>query len=180
MDKIYGDNIYIPIWLDLLWQIISVIYKVIKHLHSNMVRFIIGRNNITSGTSREFTFQYGQIYYVDYILYVGMSVYHLHSNMVRFIILLLSRTRTYLYRFTFQYGQIYYLGQNSFQVQLYRIYIPIWLDLLFAFPLVLSLALSLFTFQYGQIYYKRGFSSKGFVSFIYIPIWLDLLYFYCL
>ena len=59
MDKIYGDNIYIPIWLDLLWQIISVIYKVIKHLHSNMVRFIIIGCIPKWFRIGKFTFQYG-------------------------------------------------------------------------------------------------------------------------
>ena len=60
---VINDDIYIPIWLDLL-QLNKMKYcKLIKNLHSNMVRFII----------------------VDKILSQVYSL-HLHSNMVRFII----------------------------------------------------------------------------------------------
>ena len=41
MNKIYGDNIYIPIWLDLLYITEKKIILLYAYLHSNMVRFII-------------------------------------------------------------------------------------------------------------------------------------------
>ena len=78
-----------------------------------------------------------------------------------------------------------------------RIYIPIWLDLLSIFYLVLDSILrnlhsnmvrfiilsshsafampDIFTFQYGQIYYFRCNDIHYISSEIYIPIWLDLL-----
>ena len=55
--------IYIPIWLDLLFDFSDEEQKEKEDLHSNMVRFII---NLWSGTitlQTVFTFQYGQIYY---------------------------------------------------------------------------------------------------------------------
>ena len=55
--------IYIPIWLDLLYLLIRHITIYIHHLHSNMVRFIIGSSNLQNSPSITFTFQYGQIYY---------------------------------------------------------------------------------------------------------------------
>ena len=60
-------------------------------------------------------------------------------------------------------------------MQTLRIYIPIWLDLLFTWNSGIWGGSDRFTFQYGQIYYKymqRGGEEYG---FIYIPIWLDLL-----
>ena len=57
------DNIYIPIWLDLLSAFTSAIAGVYCHLHSNMVRFIIKDFPYQFDKIPEFTFQYGQIYY---------------------------------------------------------------------------------------------------------------------
>ena len=34
-------NVYIPIWLDLLYKSHSILQRVLQSLHSNMVRFII-------------------------------------------------------------------------------------------------------------------------------------------
>ena len=41
MDKLYGDNVYIPIWLDLLSRGKRDNPDLNVCLHSNMVRFII-------------------------------------------------------------------------------------------------------------------------------------------
>ena len=38
-----SDNIYIPIWLDLLFDLSHNHFTTINNLHSNMVRFIIKR-----------------------------------------------------------------------------------------------------------------------------------------
>ena len=100
------------------------------YLHSNMVRFIICGNDRAVCGYFEFTFQYGQIYYINdsyykfsiVIIYIPiwldllclkekelwrMSNY-LHSNMVRFIINAIAATGEIAITFTFQYGQIYY------------------------------------------------------------------------
>ena len=55
--------IYIPIWLDLLFQNLHIIALLHKYLHSNMVRFIIEKDENNKVSGKEFTFQYGQIYY---------------------------------------------------------------------------------------------------------------------
>ena len=41
MTKANADAIYIPIWLDLLFVVISLLIIALNNLHSNMVRFII-------------------------------------------------------------------------------------------------------------------------------------------
>ena len=51
--------------------------------------------------------------------------------MVRFIIIDMPRLRFYSEKFTFQYGQIYYAGTIYEKSRIRKIYIPIWLDLLF-------------------------------------------------
>ena len=146
-------SIYIPIWLDLLYDYSLICLGVLNNLHSNMVRFIMIYIICQVRLYISFTFQYGQIYYfcilelfipvfliyipiwldllLDKLLLDLVCLFDLHSNMVRFII-------------------------ESILNQLEEpgsIYIPIWLDLLF-----LLLVLSLLNLQ------------------IYIPIWLDLLY----
>ena len=100
--------IYIPIWLDLLFQIKILTRITLGNLHSNMVRFIIDDNSIIQIAKSQFTFQYGQIYYITKskssnkrrYIYIpiwldllfkepvsrGESKAYLHSNMVRFII----------------------------------------------------------------------------------------------
>ena len=125
----------------------------------------------------QFTFQYGQIYYIDisnlldnantiYIpiwldllfyccIYSSQHFCYLHSNMVRFIIGDTDHLTMRRKKFTFQYGQIYYARRSTATIIDGTIYIPIWLDLLcllfsFEFHLIL-----LFTFQYGQIYYYQ-------------------------
>ena len=57
--------IYIPIWLDLLFYSNDyyVFHFLCDNLHSNMVRFIMGLNCLQQYCGRQFTFQYGQIYY---------------------------------------------------------------------------------------------------------------------
>ena len=59
----YDDEIYIPIWLDLLYESDERRARRLYDLHSNMVRFIIQPNELTETGIRIFTFQYGQIYY---------------------------------------------------------------------------------------------------------------------
>ena len=117
-----------------------------------MVRFIIMQNNSFGWRLGLFTFQYGQIYYsmekkhqtTHYIIYIPIwldllfyvfyqfyiRIQHLHSNMVRFIIFYPVACILHLYRFTFQYGQIYYVNLLIDCIITYKIYIPIWLDLL--------------------------------------------------
>ena len=56
-------EIYIPIWLDLLFAYNSVSIQRQSDLHSNMVRFIINDTNEMNEEDKAFTFQYGQIYY---------------------------------------------------------------------------------------------------------------------
>ena len=53
------DNIYIPIWLDLLLIKNTVKEKNKRNLHSNMVRFIINFPTSIVVMCSSFTFQYG-------------------------------------------------------------------------------------------------------------------------
>ena len=78
----YAERIYIPIWLDLLWdyQYNSDYHDV--NLHSNMVRFIIDNMSYR----------------------INKNIEYLHSNMVRFIISILNSAFTIPLIFTFQYG----------------------------------------------------------------------------
>ena len=55
--------IYIPIWLDLLFEYELIYKKDNSNLHSNMVRFIINKRSKMIEFVFIFTFQYGQIYY---------------------------------------------------------------------------------------------------------------------
>ena len=145
----------------------------------------------------KFTFHYGQIYYYRYndernskqkiyiplwldLLLNGSQVIlkrrvHLHSTMVRFIMTYLKPSSDIKNPFTFHYGQIYYricFKRVCFNL---KIYIPLWLDLLYlfqtfitssiknlhstmvrfimAYKVAMLLCYSLFTFHYGQIYY---------------------------
>ena len=98
--------------------------------------------------------------------------------MVRFIIEDLKFTLEDKDKFTFQYGQIYYKRTNYKQNEFYKIYIPIWLDLLFLKNDSFICIFGRFTFQYGQIYYRNRNSADSVIVRIYIPIWLDLLYYF--
>ena len=51
--------IYIPIWLDLLWEVDKLKTYTEPNLHSNMVRFIIRYAYNDKRVMRIFTFQYG-------------------------------------------------------------------------------------------------------------------------
>ena len=55
----YLWNIYIPIWLDLLFDKIKKMFENIINLHSNMVRFIIFEEYTSKRDKVRFTFQYG-------------------------------------------------------------------------------------------------------------------------
>ena len=118
-----------------------------------MVRFIIQKFGLNIWDKPKFTFQYGQIYYVEIprvfflliviyipiwldLLYIKCKIIlrpfpNLHSNMVRFIIQIQKFMELLMRAFTFQYGQIYYLQGNNGVSAVFLIYIPIWLDLLF-------------------------------------------------
>ena len=81
------ERIYIPIWLDLLFDLLHNFRFRLFYLHSNMVRFIM--NSILK-TVQHLKKIYIPIWLdllsyprVDELLYL----YHLHSNMVRFIML---------------------------------------------------------------------------------------------
>ena len=124
-----------------------------------MVRFIIHLFPSPLLHFTKFTFQYGQIYYLN--------------EFVR---------RWEQTKFTFQYGQIYYPSDISKTMPGTLIYIPIWLDLLFIILILVLLPTCYlhsnmvrfiirieaeikywhksFTFQYGQIYYNRRKNRK--------------------
>ena len=152
-------NIYIPIWLDLLFYSTMLIPGDVINLHSNMVRFIMPSFSVVPLSLEIFTFQYGQIYYIlfsfsyffFYFIYIPIWLdllfyclriivlqhIYLHSNMVRFIIITPDKYYIESFKFTFQYGQIYYyIRRLSFLFSCF-IYIPIWLDLLFFYLLFL-------------------------------------------
>ena len=57
--KSYVNNIYIPIWLDLLLFLIFLRILQKANLHSNMVRFIIAKQDEILQADKKFTFQYG-------------------------------------------------------------------------------------------------------------------------
>ena len=73
-----------------------------------MVRFIIDYFTTSLPNPTLFTFQYGQIYYMQFIVRYAKLQKNLHSNMVRFII----------------------VQKNGLWIDIRGIYIPIWLDLL--------------------------------------------------
>ena len=52
-------EIYIPIWLDLLYDFLTSLKNAENNLHSNMVRFIIFFKSPQSVIVDIFTFQYG-------------------------------------------------------------------------------------------------------------------------
>ena len=54
-----SKNIYIPIWLDLLFGRFQQMHPHFLNLHSNMVRFIIKKYEYLITDSDGFTFQYG-------------------------------------------------------------------------------------------------------------------------
>ena len=156
--KRYDDEIYIPLWLDLLSKRREFKILISIHLHSTMVRFIILTRLNYFRNLILFTFHYGQIYYsqvvsvksyVDYI-YIplwldllfekyeteGVFKKNLHSTMVRFIIYRDDGFRDCDKKFTFHYGQIYYSQSGQHEQLLCCIYIPLWLDLLLAIMFV--------------------------------------------
>ena len=55
----YNEEIYIPIWLDLLYPIEAYLSAKQSHLHSNMVRFIMEKKMAKWKYYGKFTFQYG-------------------------------------------------------------------------------------------------------------------------
>ena len=120
-----------------------------------MVRFIIYGRERKANKRTKFTFQYGQIYYLRELTIYTETVKNLHSNMVRFIIAYGVRGLSQLSAFTFQYGQIYYAKIYKSKELGYRIYIPIWLDLLSSKLINIKYIQEIFTFQYGQIYYLQ-------------------------
>ena len=59
MEKWRHIDIYIPIWLDLLFVKKELLRLCLCHLHSNMVRFIISFGAVFVKDGQAFTFQYG-------------------------------------------------------------------------------------------------------------------------
>ena len=140
-----------------------------------MVRFIMQFIASSGATITNFTFQYGQIYYLLQTINFEINEDSLHSNMVRFIIEYPYLDKQLLIDFTFQYGQIYYYHITNAKIFIVNLYIPIWLDLLseikelkkiindtlhsnmvrFIMYVIYNLLTEEidFTFQYGQIYY---------------------------
>ena len=167
-------SIYIPIWLDLLYSDYFKDIQVRNDLHSNMVRFIMIELIAYANNIFQFTFQYGQIYYLSNCQLFLVVYLYLHSNMVRFIIFFILYITNQKIKFTFQYGQIYYKSIHNLIFLEYRIYIPIWLDLLFEKNIANDKHFREFTFQYGQIYYficKYTSKTKPIFTFQYGQIY---------
>ena len=103
-------NIYIPLWLDLLYMRDNLRTFLTINLHSTMVRFIIVYYDNFKTYMLRFTFHYGQIYYSvedtrrrqSYEIYIPLWLdllsiqtaqdllarKNLHSTMVRFIMIM--------------------------------------------------------------------------------------------
>ncbi len=96
--------IYIPIWLDLLFEKSYSHSLDYQDLHSNMVRFII-QSKVS--IPRQYMIIYIPIW-LDLLfnktLIVPCGKCHLHSNMVRFIISQYDICPLGNNKFTFQYG----------------------------------------------------------------------------
>ena len=140
-----------------------------------MVIFIMTMDEIRATRCKEFTFQYGYIYYRFVVDNRSLRHLYLHSNMVIFIILQKPALHALVTWFTFQYGYIYYYNTLAATRPGSLIYIPIWLYLLLSLPysmvptlanlhsnmvifiitpFIEGLIVSVrFTFQYGYIYY---------------------------
>ena len=96
--------------------------------------------------------------------------------MVRFIIFSARIASPRSSNFTFQYGQIYYRLYRYSATRIIKLYIPIWLDLLYLLCVnqnrskqhLHSNMVRFIIYRYG----RRVSESNEF----YIPIWLDLLY----
>ena len=101
-------QIYIPIWLDLLFKSECKANNHNRHLHSNMVRFIINAE----------IFGYRPVY--DIYIPIWLDLLFVYQTIIA------CQTHS----FTFQYGQIYYLWITYPERTVIVIYIPIWLDLL--------------------------------------------------
>ena len=171
---ILWSDIYIPIWLDLLFRSDDV------HYTSSKIYIPIWLDLLWSLKVCQFS-EY-EIYipiWLDLLLKANYQNttqnIDLHSNMVRFIINEICYIVDSIPAFTFQYGQIYYQSKLQFKNNRPIIYIPIWLDLLFPLALLKEKKIRTFTFQYGQIYYVFLMSLIRLFFPIYIPIWLDLL-----
>ena len=122
--------IYIPIWLDLLFQ-----REYNAQQQSNIYIPIWLDLLLSFGIlSQQLEIIYIPIWLDLLCLFIQEQYYekdNLHSNMVRFIMRLSSLLFYNRNIFTFQYGQIYYFVYFYFSIDCVKIYIPIWLDLLF-------------------------------------------------
>ena len=139
-----------------------------------MVRFIIGITDGVFGDPKQFTFHYGQIYYLKK-----------KNSMIQFVQIYIPL-----------WLDLLFILKNFFKI-IIMIYIPLWLDLLCKFEqiehklichlhstmvrfIIIKFSIrivkfSKFTFHYGQIYYSRNCCINKFTIIIYIPLWLDLL-----
>ena len=102
-----------------------------------MVRFIIDRYILGLWVNAEFTFQYGQIYYVGNFCMYSEKIQIYIPIWLDLLFITSPGINSIEYIFTFQYGQIYYLCCQFSSFYDFPIYIPIWLDLLY-FLLLLS------------------------------------------
>ena len=168
-------RVYIPIWLDLLYERTPKIERIDYGLHSNMVRFIIYFRRLILSIKPAFTFQYGQIYYKENLEYLIAKEESLHSNMVRFIMFSKSRSNIPRAQFTFQYGQIYYVDNTVERSQFLIVYIPIWLDLLQNQAIIQGYCLKCLHSNMVRFIIVMKPSTTTLSSSVYIPIWLDLL-----
>ena len=82
-----ASQIYIPIWLDLLCEVIATADTINAQFTFQYGQIYYARaSNKYELLSSLFTFQYGQIYYRLKNKYKFIEYEDLHSNMVRFII----------------------------------------------------------------------------------------------
>ena len=96
-----------------------------------MVRFIIVLQTANNTNEREFTFQYGQIYYCNSTSNYNLDVSIYIPIWLDLLLKMGDAGMITKAAFTFQYGQIYYDIHAFFVPTRLLIYIPIWLDLLF-------------------------------------------------
>ena len=95
-----------------------------------MVRFIIVLQTANNTNEREFTFQYGQIYYCNSTSNYNLDVSIYIPIWLDLLLKMGDAGMITKAAFTFQYGQIYYIRVMADKFGVNIIYIPIWLDLL--------------------------------------------------
>ena len=108
-DRIDTFDIYIPLWLDLLF-FESIDFAFMLRIYIPLWLDLLSMRDISPAPNKyTFTFHYGQIYYSLLLIASLIILFYLHSTMVRFIM------------------------SMSFILSIIAcsIYIPLWLDLLY-------------------------------------------------